>query len=162
MFESDDMTAAVLDMMAIKHSPIRGKNNRCHAADVMAMLWVKIPADGKWFRIGGVNGAPPMMPKCTEVGCEWVAAGVAGTGRPHARHLHAEAAAICHAAKEGFSTDFARLVVSTAPCPSCANLIVASGIVAVGVPSSGVPDGWDVVRMALDIAGVRVQIVEVN
>ncbi len=42
--------------------------------------------------------------------------------------IHAEAAIIASACKNGFSTRGAELFVTTFPCPACANLIALSGI----------------------------------
>lgn len=42
--------------------------------------------------------------------------------------IHGESNAICTAAKNGISTNGATLYTSVAPCPSCAKMIIASGI----------------------------------
>lgn len=127
----------------------------CPAAQVAAMITTP---DGSAFR--AINGSPVGIDPCDDAGCDWVEAGQAGTGRAHARHLHAEAAAICGAASRGMRTDGAELVVTRAPCPTCALLIVAARIATVVVPASGVPEGWGIVRSVLEAAGIDVVIVE--
>jgi len=51
-----------------------------------------------------------------------------GVGIEIANAQHAEAASIALAAREGISLNGSRCLVSTFPCPSCAKLIVDSGI----------------------------------
>jgi deoxycytidylate deaminase len=127
----------------------------CTAAQVAAMITTP---DGSTCR--AINGSPVGIDACDVAGCGWVEAGQAGTGRAHARHLHAEAAAICGAASRGMRTEGAELVVTRAPCPTCALLIVAARIATVVVPASGVPEGWGIVRSVLESAGIDVIVVE--
>jgi dCMP deaminase len=130
-------------------------NATCPAAQVAAMITTP---DGSFVQ--SINGSPAGIDPCEVAGCDWVEAGQAGTGRAHARHLHAEAAAICAAASRGMRTEGAELVVTRAPCPTCALMIVAARIATVVVPASGVPEGWGIVRSVLESAGIDVVIVE--
>lgn len=72
----------------------------------------------------GYNGSPSGMPHCTDVGC-----------RLHEGHciraIHAEQNAIVQAALYGVSTKGATCYVTAAPCVTCANLLVAAGVVRV-------------------------------
>lgn len=72
----------------------------------------------------GYNGSPPGMPHCTDVGC-----------RMHEGHcirtIHAEQNAIVQAALYGVSTEGATCYVTASPCVTCANLLVAAGVVRV-------------------------------
>jgi len=52
----------------------------------------------------------------------------AGQGPGVYTSIHAEAAAIAEAAKNGVSTDGADAYVTTFPCPTCARLLVKSGV----------------------------------
>lgn len=69
----------------------------------------------------GYNGAPSGLPHCLDKGC-WIENG-------HCiRTLHAEAAAISYAAREGISLLGSDLYCTTAPCFNCAKLIINAGI----------------------------------
>ena len=71
--------------------------------------------------------------------------------------LHAEAALIAHAAKEGKALEGVDLYVTMFPCPPCAKLIAASGIKRVYCEGGyAVLDG----QMVLDAAEVKVFFVE--
>jgi|SRR5215471_2996602 len=79
----------------------------------------------------GYNGAPPGTPHCEVNNHGYL-------GDPHwelavqdhgcRNATHAEANAICFAAKQGISTDNSILLVGVSPCRECARLIIASGI----------------------------------
>lgn len=133
----------------------RAMRSTCPAGQVGALIVL----DREWS-VYGVNGSPWGVETCDEAGCAWVPAGIAGTGRDHARHLHAEAAAICHTASLGRRTDGCDIVVTQAPCPTCALLIVSARLGRVVVPASGVPAGWEPVRATLALARVEVIVVE--
>lgn len=70
----------------------------------------------------GYVGSPAGLPHCTETGCEIGPEGGCITT------VHAEANAICFAAKEGISVNGATLYVTLSPCLNCAKLIINSGI----------------------------------
>lgn len=79
-----------------------------------------IVRDGRIVSMG-YNGSPPgalhcqAVPElCREDGCR--------------NAIHAEANAVCWAARIGVSTEFASLYTTHAPCPACAQLVVAAGI----------------------------------
>lgn len=109
--------------------------------------------------VTGINGAPHGLAACEDAGCEWIDAGAIGTGRDHARHLHAEAMAICHAAGTGRRIAGADIVVTKAPCPTCALLILAAGLARVVIPAT-IPEGWATIREALAAGGVSVVVLE--
>ena len=70
----------------------------------------------------GYGGAPAGLPHCTQVGCELGPDGGCITT------VHAEASAICFAAKEGIAVKGSTMYVTLAPCRNCAKLIINSGI----------------------------------
>lgn len=74
--------------------------------------------------------------------------------------LHAEARAICNAAKRGVRLEDTRIYVTMPPCLSCANLIISAGIDTVYVPrDKQVPVHWDATCLeasqAFDEAGIN-------
>lgn len=72
----------------------------------------------------GYNGAPAGLPHCLDEGCYIV--------DDHCiRTLHAEAAAISYAARKGIPLINCDLYCTTAPCFTCAKLIINAGIKAV-------------------------------
>jgi dCMP deaminase len=81
----------------------------------------------------GYVGAPKGSPHCDEVGhLMKEVKNDDGTSSKHCmRTAHAEANAICQAAKNGISIDGATLYCRMVPCRNCAMLIVNSGIVRV-------------------------------
>jgi len=109
----------------------------------------------------GYNRTPLPMDSCFEIGCAWVPKGIAGTGRDHARHLHAEADAIAAAARSGIELENADLLVTLAPCPSCALLLIAVGVRSVSFPTHGAIDGWAIVERELVGAGITVRLIAV-
>jgi deoxycytidylate deaminase len=131
---------------------------RLHAARWSSCPAQAVGAEDLWSGIRAVNGAPLPLDSCRLLGCDWVKAGGAGSGRDHARHLHAEAALVASFARRGTSLENRHILVTRAPCPSCALLLVASGINSVVTSFDGVPQGWNPVRDALARAGVRVVI----
>lgn len=70
----------------------------------------------------GYNGAPAGLDHCFDAGCE------TGSGGGCSRTIHAEANAIAAAAKAGITTEGAELYVTLAPCLSCAQLIINTGV----------------------------------
>ena len=78
----------------------------------------------------GYVGAPKGAPHCDEVG--HLMKEVVNDDKTSSRHCvrtaHAEANAICQAAKNGISIDGATLYCKMTPCRNCAMLIVNSGI----------------------------------
>lgn len=69
----------------------------------------------------GYNGSPPGAPHCTDVGC-WPEDGCLRT-------IHAEANAILWAARHGVPLQGATMYSTHAPCLTCAQAIVQSGMV---------------------------------
>lgn len=80
------------------------------------------------------NGTVNALASCKEAGCLWVAAGVAGVGRDHARHLHAEASLVAACARVGIALRGLAVKVTRPPCPTCALLLVAAGVSKVVIP----------------------------
>lgn len=69
----------------------------------------------------GYNGSPPGAPHCLDVGCE-----------PEdgcLRTIHAEANALLWAARHGVKLEGATMYSTHAPCLTCAQAIVQSGII---------------------------------
>jgi len=81
----------------------------------------------------GYVGSPKGSPHCDEVGhLMKTVQNEDGTSSRHCmRTAHAEANAICQAAKNGVSINGATLYCRMVPCRNCAMLIVNSGIVKV-------------------------------
>lgn len=128
------------------------KNARCNADAVAAAFY----RDNS-VQVVGYNGPPTPMERCADLGCDWVPAGVAGTGRDHARHLHAEVDAITKAAAQGIALAGCDVMITRAPCPSCALALIAVRVRAIYLPlEPGPPEGWVVVRDVLRSAGIRV------
>lgn len=78
----------------------------------------------------GYNGAPPGMPHCIEVGCGGSEdeQGLPIYPNGCTRVTHAEANAICFAARAGAPTRDAAMYCTCATCAHCAALLVAAGI----------------------------------
>jgi dCMP deaminase len=73
----------------------------------------------------GMNGAAPGDDHCDSHGCDIGPAGGC------VRTQHAEANAVCLAARAGIELDKATAYLTDAPCLSCARLLAMAGIVAV-------------------------------
>lgn len=73
--------------------------------------------------VTGYNGAPSGMPHCTDEGCI-ISPETGGCDRC----IHAEAGAISFAARHGISLEGSSLYITHSPCPSCAKLLVNSGV----------------------------------
>ena len=71
----------------------------------------------------GYNGSPPGRPHCIDLGeCE------VGPDGGCIKTIHAEANAICWAAKLGVSTEGSTIFCTSSPCYTCAKLLVNSGV----------------------------------
>lgn len=71
--------------------------------------------------------------------------------------VHAEANAICNAAKEGISTNGATMWVNRFPCLTCADLIIQSGIKEVIVTNieESLSSRCDISRIKFEETGVK-------
>jgi len=87
----------------------------CERAQVGAI----ITKDGRCIS-WGYNGAPAGLPHCVHT-----------DDLPCQNATHAEANAICFAARQGISTEGGTLYVTLSPCAVCARLTIAAGIVRV-------------------------------
>ncbi|MFC2134534.1 cytidine/deoxycytidylate deaminase family protein [Bacteroidota bacterium] len=78
----------------------------------------------------GYVGSPPGLPHCNEAGHLMRKVTYEdGETREHClRTIHAEANAICHAAKHGVNLDGSTLYCKMEPCDTCAKLVIAAGI----------------------------------
>lgn len=77
----------------------------------------------------GYNGAPRGLLHCLEVGCLREEMGVASGERQElCRGAHAEQNAIIQAAASGASMEGATMYCTTAPCSTCAKMIINAGI----------------------------------
>lgn len=70
----------------------------------------------------GFNGSPPGHSHCEDVGCAPGPTGGCG------RATHAEANAVCQAAKLGIALDGATAFLTCSPCAICSRLLLSSGI----------------------------------
>ncbi len=77
----------------------------------------------------GYNGAPRGLKHCLEVGCLRERMGVpSGERHELCRGAHAEQNAIIQAASSGVSMEGATMYSTTAPCATCAKMIINAGI----------------------------------
>jgi dCMP deaminase len=77
----------------------------------------------------GYNGAPRGLKHCLEVGCLREQMGIpSGERQELCRGAHAEQNAIIQAASSGVSMDGATMYCTTAPCSTCAKMIINAGI----------------------------------
>lgn len=74
--------------------------------------------------VGGYNGAPPGQPHCLDVGCDLELGDELGCQRT----THAEANAICHAAKLGIALDGCVAFCTHSPCKNCGMLLISAGV----------------------------------
>ena len=74
--------------------------------------------------------------------------------------VHAEANAICNAAKEGISTNGATMWVNLFPCLQCADLIIQSGINEVVVTNieESLSSRCDISRIKFEEAGIEYEL----
>lgn len=96
------------------------KRGTCLRAQVGAVMAI----EGRIISYG-YNGSPPGEPHCTEVGC------LIRDGHC-IRTIHAEANAICWAARKGIALEGATLYVTgwrSGVCHRCQKLVQAAGIV---------------------------------
>lgn len=142
------------------HAVLAARRSTCPAAAVGAV----IARDDVVVAIG-YNGAPRGVAHCSDDGCVVIAGGE--TGRDYSRHVHAEANAIVHCARDGRSSDGCDLYVTRFPCLDCAKLIIQAGIRRVFVLDEDEGEDWLVsgremaspVAMFLIRAGVRIGLI---
>ncbi|MCK4349342.1 MAG: cytidine/deoxycytidylate deaminase family protein [Candidatus Krumholzibacteria bacterium] len=77
----------------------------------------------------GYNGAPRGLAHCLEIGCMREQLGIP-SGKRHemCRGAHAEQNAIIQAASSGIGMEGATMYCTTAPCSTCAKMIINAGI----------------------------------
>lgn len=111
------------------------KNRSTCLSDQIGAVIVK---DGRVISTG-YNGAPTGRFHCTDVGIcrkkllggtpkDRSIPGIEGSGYEKSRAVHAEQAAICHAAKHGIAILGADIYVTRKPCSLCERMIVNAGI----------------------------------
>ncbi|OQX82666.1 MAG: cytidine deaminase [Candidatus Latescibacteria bacterium 4484_7] len=77
----------------------------------------------------GYNGAPRGLPHCLDIGCLRSKLGIpSGERQELCRGVHAEQNAIIQAASSGISMEGATMYCTTAPCATCAKMIINAGI----------------------------------
>ena len=77
----------------------------------------------------GYNGAPRGLMHCLDVGCLREKMGIpSGERQELCRGAHAEQNAIIQAASSGVSMEGATMYCTTAPCSTCAKMILNAGI----------------------------------
>ena len=77
----------------------------------------------------GYNGAPRGLTHCLEAGCLRERMGIpSGERQELCRGAHAEQNAIIQAASSGVSMEGAAMYCTTAPCATCAKMILNAGI----------------------------------
>lgn len=108
------------DQMLMEMALVASKRSTCNRKHVGAVIAIA----GRPVSIG-YAGAPSGLPHCTEVGC------LHGPDGGCIRTVHAEAAAIAFAAREGISCKAATIYCTDSPCPACAKLILNAGIIEV-------------------------------
>jgi dCMP deaminase len=98
----------------------------------------------------GYNGSPRGLAHCLEIGCMREQLGIpSGERHEMCRGAHAEQNAIIQAASSGVSMEGATMYCTTAPCSTCAKMIINAGIERL-VLGSRYPDqlGEDLIREA--------------
>jgi dCMP deaminase len=98
----------------------------------------------------GYNGAPRNLAHCLDVGCMREKLGIpSGERHELCRGAHAEQNALIQAASGGVSMEGATMYCTTAPCSTCAKMIINAGIVKL-VLGGEYPDelGEDLIREA--------------
>ena len=115
-------------------------------------------AKDKHILVTGYVGAPAGLPHCDEVGHQIeTTIHEDKVAREHCiRTAHAEQNAICHAAKLGIPVEGATLYCKMVPCPSCAKMIINSGIKRV-VAEKGYQSG---AKDLMEQAGVKVEVMD--
>ncbi len=106
----DRISRTQVGMLSARLQARRGTCNRLQVGAVVEV--------GGRIVAGGYNGAPAGAEHCNHVDKE-----------PCTRAIHAEANLIAYAAREGIKIGGGILYCTDSPCISCAQLIVASGIV---------------------------------
>ena len=106
------------DQMLMEMAITASKRGTCLRRKIGAVIAV----EGRVISIGYV-GAPSGFPHCTPETCS--------PGNPCNNTVHAESNAIAAAARAGIATLSARMYTTVSPCLKCAQLIIASGIIAV-------------------------------
>ena len=77
----------------------------------------------------GYNGAPRGLAHCLEIGCMREQLGIpSGERHEMCRGAHAEQNAIIQAASSGIGMKGATMYCTTAPCSTCAKMIINAGI----------------------------------
>ena len=108
----------------------------------------------------GYVGSPPGLPHCDEVG-HLMRKVTYEDGETHEhclRTIHAEANAICHAARHGVSLLGSTLYCKMEPCDNCAKLAVAAGISR--VVCEGKYHGAKMTREIFKNAGVKLEYID--
>lgn len=136
------------------------ERSTCNRGNVGTVL-----VDGNHIIAHGYNGAPPGLPHCTDVGCEYVTVTVAPHGPEDPervsgwmegcqRTVHAEANAIAYAARHGISTAGSTMFSTHSPCRKCLELAASAGVkeIVYDTPYRATP--WD---MALEL-GIQMAI----
>ncbi len=78
----------------------------------------------------GYNGSPRNLAHCLDIGCLREKLGIpSGERHELCRGAHAEQNAIIQAASSGVSMEGATMCCTTAPCSTCAKMIINAGIV---------------------------------
>jgi dCMP deaminase len=108
----------------------------------------------------GYVGAPKGSPHCDDVGhlMKEVKNEDGTTSRHCMRTAHAEANAICQAAKNGISINGATLYCKMVPCRNCAMMIANSGIVRVVAEMNYHGSSADESKQILKNAGVKLDV----
>lgn len=115
---------------------IMARGSTCNRLSVGAVISI----DGRIISTG-FNGAPTKLPHCDPELCN--------ENNPCNRTVHAEAGAICHAAKYGIPIQGATMFSTDSCCVECAKLIIESGIVRfVYLRPYRLTDGIDLLKSA--------------
>jgi dCMP deaminase len=121
----------------MKHALIASERSTCNRAHVGCV----IEKEGRILSTG-YNGSPPGEPHCFDVGC------LMENGHC-IRTIHAEANAICFAARHGISLRGSTLYVTGwagGSCHRCKMLIKAAGITEIVTDGASIPSITDTLR----------------
>jgi dCMP deaminase len=119
-----DMNRPTWDEYFMKIAQLVAERSTCLRRSVGAII-----VKDKRIISTGYNGAPRNLSHCLEIGCMRERMGIpSGERHEMCRGAHAEQNAIIQAAGSGVDMEGATMYCTTAPCSTCAKMIINAGI----------------------------------